>query len=92
MLSSKSVPGFLRRSRPRRGLTTSASACRPTGPGTPIATWRAYMRYHTAIGVMPWLGQAAFDESFSFNSKLTGQRAPLPRWKRAFWNCWTRSS
>jgi len=50
--------------------------------GTPIETWRAYLRYHTVRGQLAWLGQAAFDESFAFNSKLTGQKVPNPRWKR----------
>ena len=31
---------------------------------------------------LPWLGQAAFDEAFAFNARLTGQKAPTPRWKR----------
>ena len=51
--------------------------------GTPIEDWRAYLRFHTARGYLSWLGQAAFDENFAFASKLTGQRAPQARWKRA---------
>jgi predicted metalloendopeptidase len=50
---------------------------------TPLQDWRVYLRYHTVRGGLPWLGQAAFDEAFAFNSKLTGQQAPTPRWKRA---------
>jgi putative endopeptidase len=50
---------------------------------TPIEDWRVYLRYHTVQGELPWLGQAAYDETFSFNSKLTGQKVPSPRWKRA---------
>jgi len=49
----------------------------------PIEDWRAYLRYHTVRGYMGWLGQATLDESFSFTSKLTGQKVPQPRWKRA---------
>ena len=49
---------------------------------TPLRDWRAYLRYHTARAVLPWLGQAAFDEAFAFNSRLTGQQVPTPRWKR----------
>ena len=50
---------------------------------TPIEDWRVYLRYHTVQGELPWLGQAAYDEAFSFTSKLTGQKVPSPRWKRA---------
>ena len=50
---------------------------------TSMEDWRVYLRYHTARGGLPWLGQAAFDEMFSYNSKLTGQKVPSPRWKRA---------
>jgi len=49
----------------------------------PMEDWRAYLRFHVANGASAWLGQAAFDEAFSFNSKLTGQKAPSPRWKRS---------
>ncbi len=50
---------------------------------TPIEDWRAYLRYHTLHGELPWLGQAAYDEAFSFLSRLSGQKVPSPRWKRA---------
>jgi putative endopeptidase len=50
---------------------------------TPLEDWRAYLRFHVANQALPWLGQAAFEEAFSFTSKLTGQKAPSPRWKRA---------
>ena len=50
---------------------------------TPIEDWRIYLRFHTVRGALPWLGQAAFDENFSFATKLTGQKQPSPRWKRA---------
>lgn len=50
---------------------------------TPIETWKAYLRFHDARGAMGWMNQAAFDEAFSLNSKLTGQRVPQPRWRRA---------
>ena len=49
---------------------------------TPIEDWRAYLRYHTVRRAMPWLGQAADTELFSFTSKLRGQRMQQPRWKR----------
>jgi predicted metalloendopeptidase len=50
---------------------------------TPIEDWRVYLRFHTVRGALPFLGQAAFDENFAFVSKLTGQKAPSPRWKRS---------
>ena len=50
---------------------------------TPMEDWRVYLRYHTARGALPWLGQAAYGELFSFTSRLTGQKVPSPRWKRA---------
>jgi len=49
----------------------------------PIEDWRAYLRYHTVRGAMYWLGQAAYGEMFSFNSRLSGQKTPPPRWRRA---------
>jgi putative endopeptidase len=49
---------------------------------TPLQDWRAYLRFHVVRGGLPWLGQAAFDENFAFASRLTGQKAPTPRWKR----------
>jgi putative endopeptidase len=49
----------------------------------PVATWRAYMRYHLVDQCSPWLSQAFFDENFSFSSRLSGARQPLPRWKRS---------
>jgi len=51
--------------------------------GTPIEAWKAYLRYHSARGAMGWMGQAAYDEVFSLLAKLTGQRVPQPRWRRA---------
>ena len=54
---------------------------------TPIETWRAYLRFHELRGAMPWMNRAAFDESFVMNSKLSGQRQPLPRWKRVAQTC-----
>jgi len=49
----------------------------------PVAVWQAYMRYHLVNECAPWLSQAFFDESFAFDSKLSGARQALPRWKRA---------
>jgi len=49
----------------------------------PLETWKAYLRYHEVRGALGWMSQAAFDELFSFNQRLTGQKVSLPRWKRA---------
>ncbi|MBI1798982.1 MAG: M13 family metallopeptidase [Candidatus Eisenbacteria bacterium] len=48
----------------------------------PLETWKAYLRYHLLANTASTLNQALFTEDFTFNSKLTGQRVPLPRWKR----------
>jgi predicted metalloendopeptidase len=50
---------------------------------TPLETWRPYLRYFVARSSAQWLGQKFFDESFAFQSKFTGTKTPLPRWKRA---------
>jgi predicted metalloendopeptidase len=54
---------------------------------TPMETWRAYLQWNTARARAGWLGQAFFDASFAFQSKLTGSRTPEPRWKRAAGLC-----
>jgi len=48
----------------------------------PLDTWKTYLRWHLLRRTAPYLGTTFFEESFSFTSKLTGQKAPLPRWKR----------
>ena len=48
----------------------------------PLADWRAYVRYHTLAHVSPWLSQSFVNEDFSFNSRFTGAKELLPRWKR----------
>ncbi len=65
-----SMPGFMR----RLGALLE---------NTPMETWRAYLQWHYARGRAGWMGQAFFDESFAFQSKLTGSKVPQPRWKRA---------
>lgn len=50
---------------------------------TPMETWRAYLKWHQARFAAPWLGAAFSDEAFAFQSRLTGSRTQLPRWKRA---------
>ena len=39
---------------------------------TPIEDWRAYLKYQTVRGALPWLGQPFFDEAFRFTARLTG--------------------
>src|SRR5207237_8170053 len=48
----------------------------------PLADWRAYLRFHVLETAAPWLSTPFFDESFKFESRFTGAKAPLPRWKR----------
>ncbi len=49
----------------------------------PVEDWRAYLRLHRVRGAFNWLDQAAFDEVFRFNSVLSGQKVPQPRWRRS---------
>jgi predicted metalloendopeptidase len=49
----------------------------------PLDTWKAWLRLNVAGRSAPWLSRAFFDTQFAFTSRLTGQKAPLPRWKRA---------
>jgi len=48
----------------------------------PIETWRSYLRFRLLDRTAPYLNSAFFNEDFAFRSKLTGQKVPLPRWKR----------
>jgi predicted metalloendopeptidase len=49
---------------------------------TPPSTWREYFLFHQVRGAAGWLDDELFRENFAFQSRLTGARAPLPRWKR----------
>src|SRR5437867_9104503 len=49
---------------------------------TPLATWRAYLKYHAIAAAAPWLSTAFVQEDFAFRSRFSGARALLPRWKR----------
>ena len=49
---------------------------------TPLATWRAYLTYHTIASAAPWLSTPFVQEDFAFRSRFSGARALLPRWKR----------
>ena len=48
----------------------------------PLATWRAYLRFHAIASAAPWLSTPFVQEDFAFRSRFTGARALLPRWKR----------
>lgn len=49
---------------------------------TPLATWRAYLKYHAIASAAPWLSTPFVQEDFAFRSRFSGARALLPRWKR----------
>ncbi len=48
----------------------------------PLEVWKAYLRHHLLRRAASRLNTAFFNEDFTFASKLSGQRVPLPRWKR----------
>ena len=48
----------------------------------PLDTWKPYLKHFLLEAAAPHLSQPFFDESFSFASKLSGQKVPLPRWRR----------
>jgi putative endopeptidase len=48
----------------------------------PLEDWRAYLSYHAISNVAPWLDSATVKEDFAFNSRFTGAKELLPRWKR----------
>jgi predicted metalloendopeptidase len=50
---------------------------------TPIETWRAYFRWTLLRRNAGWLGDEAYAIAFALQSRFTGQKEPLPRWKRA---------
>jgi putative endopeptidase len=48
----------------------------------PMRDWHAYLRYHLASSVSPWLSKKFVDEGFHFRQVLTGTKVLQPRWKR----------
>ncbi len=48
----------------------------------PLDTWKAYLSWHLLRFSAPYLSTPFFNESFSFTSLMTGQKAPQTRWKR----------
>ena len=50
---------------------------------TPLADWKAYMRWHAVRSAAPYLGKAFVAEDFAFNrAYLSGAKEMEPRWKR----------
>jgi putative endopeptidase len=49
---------------------------------TPVSTWKEYLRWHLASSASGTLSSPFVNETFAWNSKLTGQRELQPRWKR----------
>jgi putative endopeptidase len=50
---------------------------------TPVAEWKAYLRWHFVHNAAPALSKAFVDENFAFYGKtLSGQAELEPRWKR----------
>ena len=48
----------------------------------PLADWRAYLRWHFARHLAPWLSSPFVDASFRYQRALTGVKEQQPRWKR----------
>jgi putative endopeptidase len=49
---------------------------------TPLADWRAYLRWHLVRQAAPWLSSPFVNESFRFQSAVSGVKEQQPRWKR----------
>ncbi len=50
---------------------------------TPLADWKAYLRWNVIDDASPYLSSAFAEESFRFGRLLSGQQVQQPRWKRA---------
>lgn len=62
-------PGFLRR------VQVQLAA-------TPVADWKAWLRWRVLRSAAPSLAKPFEDEAFRFEAVLTGVTEPLPRWQR----------
>ncbi len=52
--------------------------------GEDLATWKAYLTYHTISNNASMLSQDIYNTNFAFfGTVLNGQKEPRPRWKRA---------
>lgn len=50
---------------------------------TPVATWKAYLKWHLLDSASPWLSRSFVDESFDFNDKYLGKATEMkPRAQR----------
>lgn len=50
---------------------------------TPLATWKAYLRFHLVAGAAPYLARGFQEAHFAFyEAELRGTQALAPRWKR----------
>jgi putative endopeptidase len=49
---------------------------------TPLATWRAYLKFHIVELAASALSTPFVREDFAFQSRFTGAKELLPRWKR----------
>ncbi len=51
--------------------------------GTPLASWKAYLRWHLLCSAAPYLSAPFVNESFAFYEQyLSGAKEMKPRWKR----------
>jgi putative endopeptidase len=49
---------------------------------TPLADWRAYLRYKLVNTASPWLSSDFAKEDFAYSSLYSGAKEMLPRWRR----------
>ena len=48
----------------------------------PLADWRAYLRWHFARHLAPWLSTPFVDATFRYQQAVSGVKQQQPRWKR----------
>jgi putative endopeptidase len=53
----------------------------------PVSDLKLYLKWHTLSAFSEALGKRFRDEDFKFSSVLTGQKSPVPAWKRALHEC-----
>ncbi len=52
---------------------------------TPVEHWKDYLRFWLVRSNAPFLDDEAFGDFFAFESAITGQKSPRPRWRRVVW-------
>lgn len=52
---------------------------------TPLDPWKDYLRYWLVRLNAPFLDDETYGEFFAFESAITGQPQPRPRWRRVVW-------